>query len=73
MMIWGNEGMKNLEDVIKDKNRDGEDAGQPDGGEESEAGAVQPREPVLGLVDQSPQNKGYGIAILWHNMMMRCL
>ena len=58
MMIWGNEGMKNLEDVIKDKNRDGEDAGEPDGGEESEAGAVQPREPVLGLVDQSPQNKG---------------
>ena len=58
-------GIKNLEDEIKDdKNRDGEDAGQPDGGEESEAGAVQPREPVLGLVDQSPQNKGYGIAIL---------
>ena len=53
-------GMKNLEDeIIKDdKNRDGEDASKPDGGEESQAGAVQPGEPVLGLVDQGAQNKG---------------
>ena len=58
-------GIKNLEDEIKDdKNRDGEDASEPDRGEESEAGAVQPRQSVLGLVDQSPQNKGYGIVIL---------
>ena len=26
--------MKNLEDVIKDKNRDGEDASEPDRGED---------------------------------------
>ena len=51
--------MKNLEDEIKDaKNRDGEDAGEPDGGEESQAGAVQPGKPVLRLVDQRAQNKG---------------
>ena len=52
-------GLKNLEDEIKDdKNRYGEDACEPDGGEESQAVAVQPRESVLGLVNQSAQNKG---------------
>ena len=45
--------------MAKDLNRDGENASEPDGSEEAKTWAFQFWQPVLGLVDQRPEDKSW--------------
>ena len=45
--------------MTEEVNRDGENAGEPDGSEEAETWAFQFWQPVLRLVDQRPEDKSW--------------